>query len=649
MKIFKKYGLMALAGLALASAAALSSCSQDDPYSTDQYGPGVHLNVWGPCPVARGGELRFLGSGMDKVTGITLPGADKITDIKVVNNQEIRITVPQEAQEGYLTVHTAEGDIEAKTLLTFLEPIEVISVTPTTARPGETITIKGEYLNNIHELIFSLDKTEADCSIPEEDFVTYSRGEISFVVPATAKTGTLILSDGDPEMPNWIITDYEITVITPQVDNIITMEKARPGDKITLTGSDLDLAVKVVMSNGVEIPFDYADGKITFTLPDDVSEGPICLVTESGVEVVAVNIGDCKPEDLVIFPATNLRTGFNVSITGKNLQMVSGVSLPTASGLMSVSFNHETNEKITFTFPQEAQSGDAVLTLKGGGQVSVAYTTAKPEILTTTAVPAGATATLDGKYLDMLAAITFADGTKVNVKAISPTQVSVDVPATAVSGASVLHMVNGESSSWNANIAAPSGAYIISGGDEITNGRLVTFQIGNPEKLSGVVVNGENCNFMVNGSTLFLYLPTSFGSNTKITLVSSDGSQITYTYNFVNPDAGPTVIWEGSWTNSGWGGNQDLAWGGFDWSTVAPGTTLTLHVTPVDPSGWWCVSFRHGQNWGNLPGDVGAQIDTPEDGMASIVLTQEIIDDLVNNGGLVITGDGYTLTKVTLQ
>lgn len=627
----------------------LSSCSKDDTYSTEQFGSGIKLNVWGPCPVARGGELRFIGSGMDKVTGITLPGTDKITDIKVVSSQEIRITVPQNAQEGYLTVHTPQGDIKAITLLSFLEPISIESVSPTTARPGEIITVKGDYLNNIHEIVFSEDKTIADASVFEEEFVVHTRNEISFPVPATAKTGTLILSDGEPEMPNWIITDYEITVVTPTVDKIITLDKANPGDLITVTGKDLDLAVAVKMANDQYIEFNYNDGKITFTLPDNVCEGPICLVTESGVEVVAVNIGDCKPEDLLANPSENLRKGYNITVTGKNLQMVAALSLPTASGLVEVPFTAESNERISFEFPAEAQSGDAVLSLKGGGSVTFALSTAKPEVLSTEGFPAGEKVTLTGKNLDVLSAITFNGGVKADVKALAGDKAEVTIPVTAVSGEAILHMSNGESATWNANIVAPSGAYIISGGDEVIGSAMVTFIIGNPDKLAEVKVNGEKVSYMVNGSTLVIYLPASYGNGTKIVLISTDGSSLEYTYNFVNPNAGPETIWEGSWTNSGWGGNQDLAWGGYDWSAVAAGTVLTAHCTPTDPTAWWCISFRHGDGWGNLPGDVGAQIDTPEGGVASITLTQDILDDLVAHGGLVITGDGYTLTKVTLE
>ena len=121
MKLIRKYTTVALMSLVLAGSFALTSCNDDkDKFSTEQYTGGVKLNVWGPCPVARGGELRFLGSGMDHVTAISLPGCDKITDLKLINSEEVRITVPQTAEEGYVTIHTSEGDITTITLLSFL-------------------------------------------------------------------------------------------------------------------------------------------------------------------------------------------------------------------------------------------------------------------------------------------------------------------------------------------------------------------------------------------------------------------------------------------------------------------------------------------------------------------------------------------------
>ena len=655
MNIFKKYSMFVLTTLALAGTVALSSCRDDkDEFSTDQYTGDFKLNVWGPCPVARGGELRFLGVGMDKVTAITLPGSGKVTDIKVISDKEIRIVVPQDAEEGYLIVHGPQ-DVTTKTPITFLEPISVDEITPNPVKPGEVLTLKGDYLNLIHEVIFSANKVDEDAVVTEEDFLNHSRQEISLIVPAQAKTGGIILSDADEEMPNRIILDQDITVVLPEVDKIISLDKANPGDVVKVSGSNLDLVEAVVMANGESVDFDYAAGEgakgtITFTIPANACEGPVCFITASGVEIVAVNIGECKPEDLKATPATDLLPGTTVVITGKNLQMIATLSLPTAGGLAETPFNLDSNEQLSFEFTAEAQTGNAVLALKGGGELTLALATLKPVITTTEALPAGKSATITGKNLNLVAAITFPGGVKAEVTKAEADQATVVVPVTATSGTATVHITNGESTTWEANVSEPTGAFIISGGEEVGANRMVEFIIGNPEKLANVVVNKQQVKYILEGDLLMIRLPENYGIGTQIVLTSNDGSSLVYTYDFVNPDAGPTVIWEGSWTNIGWGGNQDLAWGGFDWSTVSAGQTLTAVCTPeVGEGEWWCVSFRHGDGWGNLPGDVGAQIDTPEGGKASFVLTQEIIDDLVANGGLVITGDGYTLTQVTLQ
>lgn len=660
MKLIRKYTTVALMSLVLAGSFALTSCNDDkDKFSTEQYTGGVKLNVWGPCPVARGGELRFLGSGMDHVTAISLPGCDKITDLKLINSEEVRITVPQTAEEGYVTIHTSEGDITTITLLSFLEPISVESITPLTVKAGETLTIKGEYLNNIHEVIFSEDKSNADIVIPEEDFLTHQRKEITLVVPVEAKTGTIILSDAHEEMPNWIITDELITVVTPAVTEIQTLESANPGDVITITGTDLDLVVAIVMANGEEVDFTYNESNegnetdvITFVLPENACTGPISMVTASGLEIVAVNIGECQPTDIVVSPSTGLKGGMEVVITGKNLQMISTVSVSTASGLSSLDFTLESNEKIMFTFPADGQSGDIEMALKGGGQVYSQVETAKPEVLTTELLPAGSLATIIGKNLDLLVSITFSGNVTAEVKNLSADQVQVDIPVTAQAGVAVLNMANGESSEWNANISAPTGAYIISGPsdeDEISAGSIVLFTIGNPSMLSGVKVNSESVQYILNGSDLYVNLPESCGKGTVITLESSDGSSLNYTYDFIPATQVSLVIWSDIWECAGWNGNQDLAWGGFDWTTIPAGAVMSLYMTPtVSEGGWWCVSLRHGDGWANIPG-LADQYDTPENGIVSVTLTQSVLDDLINNGGLVITGDGYIMNKIVVE
>lgn len=77
---------------------------------------------------------------------------------------------------------------------------------------------------------------------------------------------------------------------------------------------------------------------------------------------------------------------------------------------------------------------------------------------------------------------------------------------------------------------------------------------------------------------------------------------------------------------------------------------MRIYYSKVTAGTWGCVSLRHGQGWGNLPEPIPGQYDFPDDaGKYEVTLTENVIKDLVDNGGLVITGDNFTFTKITLE
>lgn len=652
MNIFRKFSAIALMGLALAgSSVALSSCSDDDnEFCTEQYKGGISLNVWGPSPVVRGGELRFLGSGMDQVTGITLPGAGEITDITVVSDEEIRITVPQNAEPGYVTLHTPKGDITTITELTFTEPIVLETVAPMSVKPGDVITITGDYLNLIHEVIFA-----DDVAVGEEDFTSHSRKEIKVAVPAEAQTGKIIISDANEDMPNWIYSEDELVVALPAVEQPLDLTDAKPGDVVTITGSDLNLVVDIQMSNGESIPFKLTDdGKIVFTLPENAVDGAIVAIAASGVKVVIANIGMVEPSEMVATPATELRGGDIVTIKGLNLDQVVSIVFPGVAEAVEPAT--VSNGELTVEFPAMAKSGAILLNLKSGKtNEEIELATAKPMNISyePAPVPSGGELTVKGSNLDVAVAIVLGGGIEVAIENPAATEFKIMVPLSAQSGAPTIKMANGEEVvAPELEIALPTIAYIteLPGEDvEIKAGTVFSVQIGNEGLLTGVKVNGADVQYILNGTTLFINLPGSCGRGTVVTLVSGEES-LDYVFDVIPQTHVGITIWEGFFENGGWAGMQDLAWGGFDWSTIPAGAIITLYVTPTVAEGeWWCVSLRHGQDWGNLPAPIPGQYDNPADGMVQFELTQEIKDDIINNGGFVVSGTSYILTKITAE
>ena len=95
-----------------------------------------------------------------------------------------------------------------------------------------------------------------------------------------------------------------------------------------------------------------------------------------------------------------------------------------------------------------------------------------------------------------------------------------------------------------------------------------------------------------------------------------------------------------------------LAYGGFDWSTVAAGTILCAHYTIDEGVEGGCIRFGNG-NWTSIPSLAGLAQDgnlpLVEGGVHEVELTAEDLAFLVENNGLVICGNGYTITSVGLK
>ena len=111
------------------------------------------------------------------------------------------------------------------------------------------------------------------------------------------------------------------------------------------------------------------------------------------------------------------------------------------------------------------------------------------------------------------------------------------------------------------------------------------------------------------------------------------------------------TIWTGSWSAGSWSGNQDLAWGGYDWSSVdlsAGKVTLVAEVEQDASAQWWQFMLKTGTSWADLAGM--SQIDMVQgQTIVEVPLTQTMLDDLIANNGLIITGCNYTLKTLSLR
>lgn len=628
-----KLSVLFLAGALLMTGVSFTSCLKGDDVDTNQYTGGISLNVFGPSPVARGGELRFLGSGMDQVTAVWIPGSGDVTEIRVISDTEIRITVPQDAEPGQLVLRTPQGDITTQTELTFTEPISIDELSPLSVLPGDELTIKGDYLNLINEVILADNVT-----VSAEDFVAHDRKTIRLTVPQEAQSGQVILSDG-AELPNLIYSEEELTVVLPAVETVAELQHAKPGDRISVDGSHLDLVKEVLMPDGTAVEFALeGDHTLSFVLPANASDGEIVMVPASEVKVVIAHLTMAVPSKVVASPASGIRGGDEILLTGSSLDLVVDLSFPGVDEKVLPAAQSENELRVVV--PEKAQSGQLVLNTGSGKQVSVAIETLKPQVdsYLPAEVPAGEALLIKGQNLDLVASVTFAGGQTVEVTAPAADELQVSVPMEAESGNVTLNMHNGEmvEGLW-LNVSKPQCCYVMELPEKVEAGALLELEVANGDKLQHVTVNGTQVQFILRDSKLLVSLPADVIGVAVIELVSSNG---TISYTIQVEGAMGMCIFEGPLVIGAWERSAQIPAGQFADAQV--GQVITVVVTDLLSGAQG--SFKNG-NWAAIAPDTEY---FNIDGNFSLEITSEILSQL-QSGGLIVSGQNYTIDSVYIK
>ena len=681
-KIYKLFTLFAVALMGL----SLTACSEDD-LDTNQYKGGVSLNVYGPSPVMRGGQLRFLGSNLDQIAQVEIPGVAPITNIQVVQAgvpSEIRITVPKDGPlPGLITLVTKTNErITTKTEVNYEEGIEITSF-PVSAMPGDVIKIEGDYLNLIYSIAFA-----DNVVIGENDFVSHDRYYIEVIVPEEAKTGKLELYTADlttidkSKVEYQIIqTEKAIMIGSPTISALEGRDKAEPlgtitakaGEKITVTGTYLNLAKDVTIGgvSAVELKISNDGTGIIFTLPADAPDGDILIVCKSGVEVPVGKLNTVKPTECVAAP-NPVKAGKSLTISGKDMDLINAVEFDGTDAVTGEGITVNADKVVIKEVPEKATEGNLRLVMANGQRIEVAFTLVKPTITSynTNPASAGSPLKITGTDLDLVKSITFGeaknDDDKFEVSANGKT-ITVTVPMAATSGKPQFNLANGtfvEGAELQIKEAVFCYFTELPADDaELKAGESFVLPVANGDKLTGVEINGEACQYVITGSNqLIIGIPTTAKKGSKVRLISSNG-EITYTFDFIPNTEVTTVLWTGQAVADDWkdqpyvlsDGGKELTDAG-----VVAGDIITFHITPLEAA--WKIQFVEG-HWGptyasicSIGNDTEGGKFTEYDldankGNYSIEVTQAMLDAAFTQqwwgGVFVLNGDNVVIDKIT--
>ena len=436
--------VVVLAGL------SLTACSDGDDLSTDQYGNEISLQSFGPCPVLRGGTLYLYGTNLDQIESVNLPGADPITAYEILQsgyNSKISIQVPAEKCEpGQIVLKTKKGgEITSVSPITYREDIEITQFFvgnegTLVGNVGDVVTIKGDYLNLMHGVIFAGSDT-----IKEAEFVGHDRYTIQVKIPVEARTGVITLTDTLKDGTS-LETKEELTINTPEATPIKD-RNIKAGEILSIKGSAFDQIASVKFEGATVDAADFKSqsaAEITVAVPAKATDGTFYVVTKSGIEVPVGNIITVVPTQLVATP-NPVKNGAELTITGKDMDLITGIAFPNAAASQ---LNKVETTKVTSTVPEDAQEGDITLSLANGKTVTVAYTLVKPTVASCApaAITAGEKTIIKGTDLDLVKSITFPGDVEQTVDkfaAQNAQTIAVTVPAACAGTGFKLNLKNG--------------------------------------------------------------------------------------------------------------------------------------------------------------------------------------------------------------
>jgi len=670
-KIFKLTALVCLL------AAGLVSCTPEE-LSTDQLSDdSVMFSGFAPNPIVRGAELRILGSNLDKIVEVHVPGSEPITDIDVIatgKSSEIRVTVPVDGAEdlsvtGPVEIVDQAGNVYAsKTQISFIEGISIDSFSPVSAMPGDVITVTGDYLYSAQQIIL-----KKDVYVTGDQIVSKTRRELKFIVPANAITGIVTIGDVDESnnpnglIPNNIASKAILTVGKPTVASS-DRGVLKSSDQVVVKGEYLNM-IETVRFGDVEadILAVAEDNKsLTVALPKEASDGQIVLTTFAGDEFDAGSYTTLVPSELKITAESRYKAGLNVIVTGKDLDLVTGVKIADVDATFST-----TAEKTTVVLPAESADGDVVLSLANGKTVTAgAVEVVKPviESLSVASVVAGKTFDILGKDLDLVTTVSVGEIAADSLE-VAEDKIVVYTSRLSKTGDVVAAAANGEEAVSSIEVTYDESIAITDMPSTVEAKSEFVFKGTGLGQIEAIYIDGVKViAYTTRTDTEFGFmLPDDVTPGVyTMDIVLISGEALTWAIPFeVTGSYKLTTVWEAP------GGQIDLTWGDprpsvpvAAFENLPKGSSMIFCFTQKNET-WGQIQINNGQWQGLVFPEVGSNTFIPTDYYGwefayrefEVQLTDDIIATIKANAGdlngvqtgVILQGDGMYFNKIVIK
>ncbi len=352
-----------------------------------------------------GDSVVVSGEYLNNVVTVGFENGVTTDEIGTQTRNELVFAIPKGATSGLIYCEDSNGyQVYSSESLTIDQPL-LTGMSPLNVRPGDEVTITGEMLDQIVSVTFT-----GSSAIEAEDFVSAAYDAIVVTVPYDAQDGTLSLVT---EAEQTLTTSESVTITVPSNLSVAPETVYKAGLNVVISGDDLDLVSAVSFSSGASADFVYSNGTITAAIPTTAVDGVITLTTYSTKTVDTDAITLVKPA-ITGLSVTEITAGDSFTITGTDLDLVTGVTLAGASCEFTI------NDATSITVASTATSvtGAVAVTAANGDsatcdtQLTVVYDSYITVTSLTASAKIGESVTMEGSNFNMIEAIYFGE-TKV--------------------------------------------------------------------------------------------------------------------------------------------------------------------------------------------------------------------------------------------
>jgi len=317
-----------------------------------------------PTLIKAGDELTITGTNFDLVDSLAFGGNVGIGMSNFVSKTptQIQVTVPENANDGYVKVFAFSGvAVVSPDSLTLVIPT-IASISPNPVKSGATLTVTGTDLDLVSSVVFT--GSTSNATILDGGTAT----SMQVTVPTDATDGAITFNT----LANKSVQSNALTIVKPTITDI-SPASILAGDKVTITGTDLDLVVSLMLG-GISIDQkDFVSQTATQIVVNSLtssSTGPgnVVLVTTNGTQIKStqtITINTPNIPAVTSITPSPVTVGNMITIVGTKLNLVESIVFQNNQGgtTKATQYGSRTETLIEVYVPQDALAGTVTFTM----------------------------------------------------------------------------------------------------------------------------------------------------------------------------------------------------------------------------------------------------------------------------------------------